>query len=225
MVRLTIGVAALALVAGGCKDDMGNSRPLFGQASGNGMASTQSKQTAQKKTGDIEALVRDWPKESREAAMTVAQKYGPPKETGEDMLVWGAAGPWKRTIVFKEPVQHDFPMPHKDVLEQFIDYRVPPEKFSELAAYDGSVIAERTKGELSARCDKEELNMLALNLANDIVQGRRSVEDARAYYARAAMDFKQGKMDPYTQSLQFRTSGKAGDPDHKAEMKPMDMSR
>ncbi|MGH8284417.1 MAG: hypothetical protein ACRETT_01460 [Steroidobacteraceae bacterium] len=37
-------------------------------------------------------------------------------------------------------------MPHKDVLEQVIDYKVPPDKFDDLARYDGSVIAERTKG-------------------------------------------------------------------------------
>jgi len=46
-------------------------------------------------------------------------------------------------------------MPHKDVLEQFVNRNVPVEKFKELAQYDGSVIVERTKGEISARCDKE----------------------------------------------------------------------
>jgi len=52
-----------------------------------------------------------------------------------------------------EEIPHDFPKPHMDMLLQSIDYPVPPDKFDELAAYDGSVIAERTKGELAARCD------------------------------------------------------------------------
>ncbi|MEX2153654.1 MAG: hypothetical protein WD825_09970 [Gemmatimonadaceae bacterium] len=56
---------------------------------------------------------------------------------------------------------HSFPKPHTDLLEQFIDYRVPVDKYDELAAYDGSVIVERTKGEISARCDKEAMNFLA----------------------------------------------------------------
>lgn len=50
---------------------------------------------------------------------------------------------------------------------------VPPEKYEEVAGYDGSVIAERTKGELAARCDMEEANHVALNLAHEIVTGER----------------------------------------------------
>jgi hypothetical protein len=37
-----------------------------------------------------------------------------------------------------------------DVHEQAIDYCLPPDTASEPAAFDGSVIAERTKGELLA---------------------------------------------------------------------------
>jgi hypothetical protein len=94
-------------------------------------------------------------------------------------------------------------MQHTDLLEQFIDYRVPTDTFDELAEYDGSVIVERTKGVMSARCDKEETNFLALNLANDIATGKRSVDDARQFYADTAMAFTQGRKDPYTQRLQF----------------------
>jgi hypothetical protein len=53
---------------------------------------------------------------------------------------------------------------------------VPPDKFDELAEYDGSVIVERTKGEIAARCDLEGANFLALNLAHEIVTGKRSVD-------------------------------------------------
>ncbi|RDV11926.1 hypothetical protein DXT99_23155 [Pontibacter diazotrophicus] len=94
-------------------------------------------------------------------------------------------------------------MPHKDVLEQFINYQVPADKFDELAMYDGSVIAERTKGELSARCDKEGANILALNLADDVVKGKRSVDDARQFYADAIMQMMEGQKPAYMESLQF----------------------
>ncbi len=80
-----------------------------------------------------------------------------------------------------------------------MDYKAPRDKYNDLASFDGSVIVERTKGEISARCDKEEMNFLALNLANDVATERKTVEEARAYYAKAAMDFMQGKMDPYVQ--------------------------
>ena len=105
--------------------------------------------------------------------------------------------------MYRDEVPHNFPKPHTDLLEQFIDYRVPPEKFSDLAAFDGSVIPEHTKGELSARCDMEEMNFLALNLAHDIVTGQRAVEDARKFYAETATAFMMGTSSPYTDGLLF----------------------
>jgi hypothetical protein len=58
-----------------------------------------------------------------------------------------------------------------------------------LARYDGSVIVERTKGEISARCDKEEMNFLAINLGNDVVTGKKDVDAARKFYADTAMAY------------------------------------
>jgi hypothetical protein len=170
---------------------------------------------------NVDSLVRGWPQVSREAAQKVSQKYGPPDEATPTMLVWHDTGPWEKTAVYKEEVDHNFPMPHKDVLEQWIAYDAPPETFDELAMYDGSVIVERTKGVMSARCDKEEANFLAINLAHDVATGRRSVEDARAYYAQAIRDFMQNKQkDPYMQELTFRpvTQARAGDPDQRASV-------
>jgi hypothetical protein len=89
------------------------------------------------------------------------------------------------------------------VLEQYINYRVPPEKFDELAAFDGSVVADRTKGEVMARCDMEEMNFLSLNLVHDIVTGKRTVEEARKFYAETAVAFMMNRPAPYTERLQF----------------------
>jgi hypothetical protein len=103
------------------------------------------------------------------------------------MLVWLDTGPWKRTVVHRDPVPHKFPVPHTDIVEQFIDYKVPIDKFDELAAYDGSVVVARTTGELSARCGEEAMNFLAVNLAADIVEGDKTVDEARRAYAETAM--------------------------------------
>lgn len=164
--------------------------------------------------GSVRGMVASWPEASRMAAMDMMQKYGPPQGVTASMLVWENNGPWKWTRVFREPVQHNFPMPHPDVLEQAINYQVPVDRYDDLARYDGSVIAERTKGQLSARCDKEGANFLAINLANEVAMGKRTVEEARTYYARAIQTFMQTKrMDPYMQGLQFRPPAQAGDTD------------
>lgn len=152
-------------------------------------------------------IVDSWPETPQKVARRMAEKYGRPNEALQSRLIWYANGPWKRTIVYRDEVPHNFPKPHTDLLEQFIDYKVPVEKFSELAAYDGSVIPERTKGEMSARCDMEEMNFLALNLAHDIVTGQRSVEESRDMYARTATDFMSGNPSDYTTGLLFAAPG------------------
>jgi hypothetical protein len=174
---------------------------------------------AMKGNADARQTIESWPTDAKKAAETTIQKYGEPDEVSAERLIWSGNGPWKRTIITKEETDHAFPMPHKDVMEQVIDYRVPPDKFDELAQYDGSVIAERTKGELSARCDKEEANFLALNLANDVVAGKKSVQEARQYYARAVSDLMAGKKDPYVQKLQFAPQRRTADADRPAPMR------
>jgi len=173
----------------------------------------QDKRAASAGMHDAKQLINNWPGEAKKAAMAMINKYGNPTEHTENMLIWRNNGPWKKTVVYKEEVDHRFPMPHKDVLEQFVDMKIPADKFSALAEYDGSVIAERTKGVISARCDKEEMNMLALNLANDIIEGKKSVEDARKFFTETAMAFMKGEKPEYTQKLMFSPNKNSGDPD------------
>ena len=104
---------------------------------------------------------------------------------------------------------------HIDAVESFIDYRVPPEMFTALAEFDGSVIVERTAGEVSARCHDEQANFLALNLMHDIVSGAKTVEEAREYYAKEFLDHRRKKPTPYMDSLRFTTGddSRSRDPD------------
>jgi hypothetical protein len=151
----------------------------------------------------VDEIIKAWPKTSREAVAEMREKYGPPDEACAGRLIWHNNGPWKRSVVYNEEVPHHFPTPHVDVLEQYIAYRVPVDKFDDLGAYDGSVIIDRTKGEISARCQGEAANFLALNLAHDIVQGRRSVEDARRAYGEAMKARKQGNPPEIMQRFLF----------------------
>jgi hypothetical protein len=147
--------------------------------------------------------IAGWPEKPREVAMKLISQYGEPDAVTADRLIWQNKGPWKETIAYREEVPHDFPKPHTDLLEQSINYRVPPDKFDELAEYDGSVIAGRTNGTLAARCDKEEMNFLAINLANDVATGKKSVSEARKLYADTVTAFMKGEKPPYVQKLQF----------------------
>ncbi|HVT37467.1 MAG TPA: hypothetical protein VHE78_00335 [Gemmatimonadaceae bacterium] len=164
----------------------------------------------------MEHTMADWPMASREAVAFMTKKYGAPVAMTADMAVWGKTGPWKRTVVYRAEYAHEFPMHHTDVMQQWIDYKAPAaDKFGELAMYDGSVVVERTAGEMSARCDKEGANFLALNLADEIIAGKRSVADARKMYGEQIMAMKAMQPAPYTMKLLFNVPmGGTGDPDH-----------
>lgn len=164
-------------------------------------------------------VIEDWPETSKKVAGKTIKQYGEPDGVTDHMLIWNNNDPWIRTIVHKEEIDHNFPIPHKDVLEQFINFEVPADKFSDLAEYDGSVVAFRTNGELSARCDKEGANFLALNLAKDIIEGKRTVDEARAFYAQTIQKVKQGEQPEYVQGLQFeaQTAKAAAYPDEPFE--------
>lgn len=159
--------------------------------------------------------ISGWPKASQMAAKTMMDKYGKPNESTPHLLVWYNNGPWKRTIIFDQESKHIFPVDHTDVMEQVIDYKVPPNKSSDLITYDGSVTIRRTDGELSAKCDKEAANFLAINLANDIITGKKTVDQARSFYATTIKEFAlQNKMSPYLEGLQFSAAkGETNDTD------------
>ncbi|HJR93351.1 MAG TPA: hypothetical protein VJ938_12985 [Acidimicrobiia bacterium] len=159
-------------------------------------------------------IIAGWPEESREAARLVLDARGEPDEMTDSLLVWHEAEPWKRLVASRQFYEHSFPAPHIDCVESIIDYRVPVAMYTALAEFDGSVVAERTAGEISARCHDEQANYLALNLADEIVNRKRSVEDARAYYAKEFLDARRGQPTPYMEGLRFQAS-EGADPDRR----------
>jgi hypothetical protein len=142
------------------------------------------------------------------------EKYGMPDEATEVRLVWHNKTPWKRIMVMREEIPHLFPGLHMDYLYMTINYHVPPGKSDELIDFDGSVLIDRTKGELTARCDVEEADILTLNLAHDIVTGRKSVAQARQAFAQAEAELLMGRRSPLVTALQFPVAAvPALDPD------------
>ncbi|WP_052131424.1 hypothetical protein [Planococcus sp. CAU13] len=151
----------------------------------------------------VEAIIRLWPETSRMAAEQTIGFYGPPNEATASRLFWFYNGPWKRTVVYRDEIPHDFPEPHSDMLESVIDYHVPPDKVSDIAAFDGSIIVERTKGEVAARCDLEAANILALNMMHEIVTGKKTVKQARKFTASEMAAYAMNRPAPYAERIQF----------------------
>ena len=153
--------------------------------------------------GTVQRMIAQWPGRPKLAAEMLVSKYGPPQEATPERLVWHRPAPYKRITVTKAVDAHNFPKPHSDFLEHTVDYTVPPNKADELALFDGSITFDRTRGEMSARCDSEPHNILSLNLANDIVRGKRDAPSARQAFSQMVSEDALGKRPPYLTRLQF----------------------
>ncbi len=164
---------------------------------------------------EVEALIHDWPEAPKTAAKQILEQYGPPNEATPTKLFWYGNGPWKRTLVTRDIVTHNFPTSHSDFITNSIDYQVPVELFDEIAAFDGSCLVDRTSGVVAARCDTEAANIITLNLMHEIVTGQVTVEQARQKYVDETAAFAMGRSAPYAERLLFEVPrGDTADPDH-----------
>ncbi|MBC7381782.1 MAG: hypothetical protein H7296_02170 [Bacteroidia bacterium] len=154
-----------------------------------------------------------WPEASRMAVEEITAKYGKADIIAPDEMIWMNKGIWKKICINKKDIKHSFPIEHTDMMQTTIMYKVPEDKMDELGAFDGSVTFDRTQGFMSARCDKEANNFLALNLAHDIITGKKTVEMARMAYGDIIKEKMNGGNPEYMQKLTFATADNAADPD------------
>lgn len=161
----------------------------------------------------VDKFTPGWPESSQLAAKAMLEKYGDPQEVSYSRLVWYHQGPFKRIIVHRKSYPHQFPILHDDVLEHVIDYDIRPEKVGDLVKYNGSLIIDRTRGELAGYCHKEEINILSLNLAHDLMNDKLTFQEARIQHAKHTFNLINGDASLYTQGLQFPRQINTQDPD------------
>ncbi len=168
----------------------------------------------------VRAHLTGWPAATRKLAAQLITRYGRPQTATAHDLTWYGNGPWKRTVLHRAGVKHNFPVPHEDILEQTVNYRVPPAKIPDLIAYDGSLVVDHTSGELSAHCDSEEQNRIMLNIADDIVTGQRSVDQGLAYHAQIVRALQDRVPESYPNTLKFKIlpSTQTADPGEEAPL-------
>jgi len=164
---------------------------------------TQRGARATMAAADVEKIIESWPAAQKHIAEQMIAKYGYPNEAMPTKLFWYGNGPWKRTELSGDAVVHNWPTVHSDFLTQVIDYRVPPEMFHLIAMFDGSILCDRTRGEVAARCDTESANVLGLNMVHEIVTGKRTVEDARKTSVESTVAYNLGRSAPYAERLLF----------------------
>jgi len=152
----------------------------------------------------VEQILNTWEKDQREGAFKIIKKYGYPQEAIASRLIWYNNGSWKRTVVLRDAVPHNLPVNHMDFLAQTVDYRTPVELFDEIARFDGSCYPDRTRGEVTVTCDKEEANFLSINLFHEIVTGKRTVNEAKYFLAETEANYLfKNISSPYLEKMLF----------------------
>lgn len=133
----------------------------------------------------------------------MVEKYGPPDRVETLRLVWEDRGPWKKIIVWDELGFLDNTHAGRNI-ESVIVYPVPEDKRKALSSFSAGLHVSADGSELSARSTSEDRNVLMLNLADGIVKGRLTPEEARADYLRTLQLAAAGKSQPSMLRLQFR---------------------
>ncbi|MBG6240195.1 hypothetical protein IWX78_003190 [Mycetocola sp. CAN_C7] len=159
------------------------------------------------------SIVDKWPEAPKGVAQKLLEHYGAPNEATATKLFWYRTGPWSRMEVTADEIVHNFPAPHTDFLSQYVDYPIPADAASALVGFDGSMLLDRTAGQLGARCDAEAANTVTLNLAVEIMEGRKTVDQARHDFAESQAAFAMGRDAPYAEGLLFEPASATADPD------------
>lgn len=151
-----------------------------------------------------EKVSAGWSEEPRLAARLMIERYGPPDLIGSSRMLWHGNGPWKRTVV------RDLPRPYagaaeedEGVIEQTVAYHVTPEKAAAVSPFSPRLTFDSARMEISSRSDREEINFLRLNLANDVLLGLLTVPEASEVYAKTLELEAAGRSPPYMRGLAF----------------------
>ncbi|MEJ1966389.1 MAG: hypothetical protein WDO56_34490 [Gammaproteobacteria bacterium] len=121
-----------------------------------------------------------WPEATRRLGAQLMTKYGAPAEVTSRQVTWI----WQRAVGPHHALQGRSATqlcgtPHKNVLEQAVFYKVPVDKLVAAGAVQPQPRAEPGARRARSSSDSEELNFLAINVAEDVVKGERTPEEAR----------------------------------------------
>lgn len=201
-------VLAMAMAVTGCAMTRGTSEEQRASDVAQNQTSegqvVQSEAKNQKAQQQAVGLTQGWPEASRTAATEMVKKYGQPDETTSEMLIWKSnIAPFKAIKVHKTVYSHKFPLLHQNALEHVVEYKVPTDKVDNILDFNEAIIVDKNKGLMSSFADSEPMNVLALNLADEVIQGKMSSDSARVKLGKETLDFMNGNKTAYTSVLNF----------------------
>lgn len=150
-----------------------------------------------------ESIILQWPTFSYRVARYMIAKYGQPAVSSDVRLVWNENGPWKKTVLYRVPPGGSMLGEGTGRLEQTVAYAVPEDRIAELSRFDKRIGVDAKAGALTAVSDAESDNFLAINLADEVVRGRRTAREASDFRRQMLRLQDSGKSSPYLEKLLF----------------------
>ena len=134
---------------------------------------------------ELESILDNWEHEdAANYAKVLIEKYGEPDEYSENQMTWRDISQFDETVVKDESVPHDSPKPHRDFVYSTIELEVPEELVQTFAAASESILIDRLKNTVTARCGDIEANAITLGFVQDVVRGEEpsDPEEAKEEY-------------------------------------------
>lgn len=147
-------------------------------------------------------VVDRWAAPSEVVGRQLLAEYGTPDDVTPDRLTWNDRGSWKRVVVWNRKPIYLSPV-DLSVMKETVDYPMSESQAGVLLAFSDCIEVDLVHGELSSRANREEINYLTLNLADEIMRGQLTVAEAQEKFIRQIRLAASGKLTPYMTGLLF----------------------
>jgi hypothetical protein len=132
--------------------------------------------------------------EPRDYVKHLIKTFGQPDELTASSAVWYSQDGFKRVEVKDEYILHCCPGAHYDFVYSTIDLHVPKKFLSVLADSSESILIDRLKNEVTARCASMSPNAVTLNYVLDVVSER--VTGSKQEYERRIRQLWKNRLVP-----------------------------
>ncbi|HEX4046675.1 MAG TPA: hypothetical protein VH309_02515, partial [Elusimicrobiota bacterium] len=149
-----------------------------------------------------QGVVNRWAAPSAVVGRQLIEEYGVPDDATPNRLTWNDRGSWKRIVVWNRKPIYRSPV-DLSVMKETVDYPMSEAEAGVLMAFSDCIEVDLVRGELSSRANREEVNYLTLNLADEIMRGQLTVAEAQEKFIRQIRLAASGKLTPYMTGLLF----------------------
>ena len=125
-------------------------------------------------------------KDAAEYAQKLIDDYGEPDEYTESQLTWYDISQFNDTTVKDESVPHEFPKMHRDFVYSTMEIEVPEDMVPVFARATESILIDRLKNTVTARCGDIYANAITLGFVQDVLSGDapQDPDEAKKEYAK-----------------------------------------